>query len=334
MNKTVDIIIPVYNTSADLLEHCFLSAINQTWKNIKIIVVNDGSKRQETLDIIEKYSKKPNIKIIYQENAGVSAARNTGLDYSNGDYVFFLDSDDFIDENYIKRMLDVLQVQQVKLVFSGRVTIPGEINDAPFRDHRIEVKKDANIIIIKSHAFTCSAVLIDGKLARSERFTTTTTTMGEDTEYIVKLMTKSTSFFDGQGGCYYVQNPESITHNVKKDCIQRYLDESILLKDIFKKYLDVSDEIVNIYLYLKLDRAYKKLSLHYDIEEIREVAKTYIAKNGLADINIPAIMKTPMLRCGEKIRIILLTGRKYRTVYLINRFMFFLKGKKWKIKKY
>jgi len=94
----VSIMIPVYNVEK-YLEECLESAVNQTLKEIEIIAVNDGS-TDNSLNILEKYELKyDNFKIINQENKGLSAARNTGLRACSGKYVYFLDSDDFIDIN-------------------------------------------------------------------------------------------------------------------------------------------------------------------------------------------------------------------------------------------
>ena len=94
----ISIIIPVYNAEK-YLEKCLDSVINQTYKNIEIICVNDGSK-DNSLKILEEYAKKDErIKIITQENKGVSVARNTGIKAVSGEYIMFVDSDDKIELN-------------------------------------------------------------------------------------------------------------------------------------------------------------------------------------------------------------------------------------------
>ena len=174
-NSSVDIIIPIYNTPANLLEQCFLSVLKQNYKNVKIIAVDDGSTRRKTLEIINKYSDGENFEVYEQKNMGVSAARNTGLEHSAGDYVFFLDSDDYIDNDYIERLLSIMDEKRVRLVFSGKVGVPGNKNDAPFKDQFIDLESDSDVIALRAAAFTCCGVLIDGNLARKQRFTTTTT---------------------------------------------------------------------------------------------------------------------------------------------------------------
>ena len=94
----VSVIIPVYNVER-YLEECLDSVVNQTLEDIEIICINDGS-TDNSLDILDTYAKKDSrIKIINQENRGLSASRNNGLKISTGKYICFLDSDDYLELN-------------------------------------------------------------------------------------------------------------------------------------------------------------------------------------------------------------------------------------------
>lgn len=100
----VSIIVPVYNVE-QYLEKCLNSLIDQTLKDIEIIIVNDGS-TDHSKDIIDKYIEKyPNlIKYLYKENGGLSSARNYGMPYAKGEYIAFLDSDDYVEPNMYEEM--------------------------------------------------------------------------------------------------------------------------------------------------------------------------------------------------------------------------------------
>lgn len=101
----VTIIVPVYNVS-EYLSECMDSLINQTFEDIEIICVNDGS-TDDSLEILERYRKTDErITVISQENRGLGASRNVGLKASSGDYVFFMDSDDFLELNAIELLHD------------------------------------------------------------------------------------------------------------------------------------------------------------------------------------------------------------------------------------
>lgn len=94
----ISVVVPVYNVET-YLEECLNSIINQTFSDIEIICINDGS-TDSSLDILNDYSKKDDrIKIINQENKGLGATRNKGIDLAKGKYIFFIDSDDYIELN-------------------------------------------------------------------------------------------------------------------------------------------------------------------------------------------------------------------------------------------
>lgn len=92
------IIIPVYNVEK-YLKKCLDSVFNQTYKDYEVIVVNDGTK-DNSMDIVKDY----NVKVINQKNQGLSAARNTGVKKATGDYLIFLDSDDYWEKNLLKEL--------------------------------------------------------------------------------------------------------------------------------------------------------------------------------------------------------------------------------------
>lgn len=103
-DKKVSVIVPCYNVES-YLSKCIESILNQTYKNIEIICINDGSK-DNTLSLLKKYqSDDKRIVLINKKNAGVSAARNDGLKKATGDYVLFVDSDDYIDEKMVEILL-------------------------------------------------------------------------------------------------------------------------------------------------------------------------------------------------------------------------------------
>lgn len=100
----ISIVIPLYKVES-YIESCLISLENQSFKEFEVIVVNDGSP-DRSADIVEDFikSSKLNIKLINQENRGVSAARNNGIDYISGEYVCFIDSDDMLDSEYLMIM--------------------------------------------------------------------------------------------------------------------------------------------------------------------------------------------------------------------------------------
>lgn len=118
MNNKVSIIIPVYNAEKHISK-CIESLTNQTYKEIQIILINDGS-TDKSGQICEAYAEKDNrIIVIHKENGGVSSARNIGLENSTGYYIMFVDSDDWIEEDAIKRLMQVQNKYSYDLIMFG-----------------------------------------------------------------------------------------------------------------------------------------------------------------------------------------------------------------------
>ena len=113
----VSIIIPCYNVEK-FIKDCLESVINQTFKNIEIICINDGS-TDSTPEILKKYSNIDNrIIVVNQKNKGLSGARNSGINVSCGKYLMFLDSDDWIDTDYIEKMYNAIKKNDCEIAVS------------------------------------------------------------------------------------------------------------------------------------------------------------------------------------------------------------------------
>ena len=124
MNSLISVIVPVYNAE-NYLDRCIKSIINQKYKELEIILVDDGSK-DNSLEICKSYANKDNrIYVIHKENAGVSAARNTGIEAATGDYIAFVDSDDYIDENMYFNMMQKASEYNCDLVMCDCYKVRG-----------------------------------------------------------------------------------------------------------------------------------------------------------------------------------------------------------------
>ena len=116
--ELVSIIIPIYNASSSI-ERCLKSILNQTYKKLEILCVDDGS-LDDSIDIIEKLKKNDDrIKIIKKTNGGVSSARNAGLDYAVGKYVQFVDSDDAIEPSMVETLVYNMEKNEVDFIICG-----------------------------------------------------------------------------------------------------------------------------------------------------------------------------------------------------------------------
>lgn len=127
-NPKVSIIVPIYNTEKFLYK-CIQSIIKQTYSNLEIILVNDGS-TDKSLEICNKFRKKDQrIIVIDKDNGGVSSARNKGLDIATGQYIGFVDSDDFISELMYEKMVKAMIKNNADVVECGYFTCDSEYNN-------------------------------------------------------------------------------------------------------------------------------------------------------------------------------------------------------------
>jgi len=116
MNDLVSIVIPVYNVE-EYIHECVVSVINQTYKNLEIILVDDGSP-DNCPQICDEYAMKDNrVIVVHQKNGGLSAARNSGISKASGKYICFLDSDDYIKNTAIEKLLNTAKNNNSDLVF-------------------------------------------------------------------------------------------------------------------------------------------------------------------------------------------------------------------------
>lgn len=115
----ISIVMPVYNTKAEYLEHAIDSVLRQTYKNFELIIVDDGSALACAQLCDEIQQKDARIKVIHKENAGVSAARNTGADMADGDYLMYMDSDDLLAVATLQEIVSVITATDAQFVFGG-----------------------------------------------------------------------------------------------------------------------------------------------------------------------------------------------------------------------
>ena len=140
----VSIIVPVYNVEK-YIEKCLKSLISQSYKNIEIILIDDGSK-DNSGKICDTYKRKDSrIKVIHKENAGVSEARNLGIQKATGRYLCFVDADDFVMNDYIEYMHQLIVKESSDIAVCTKMF--SNFNEEQSSDEMIEVLDGENAII-------------------------------------------------------------------------------------------------------------------------------------------------------------------------------------------
>ena len=272
----VSIIIPVYNAEKTI-KKCINSILNQTYKNIEVIAVNDGSK-DDSLSILNKIKDK-RLKIISQENKGPSTARNNGLLNSTGEYIMFIDSDDYLDINAIEYMYKNLKYDYLIGILHKDV-INGNVKIINYKE--IYTSDDFIINILKNNVLGVIWGFIFKKdLINNLKFDENTFFL-EDTLFLMNYLNKIkyVQFLNYENTFYnYVYNSNGITKNkgnaLKKiksinysltkigDILGDKYSDLIIEKKVtlFEKELrnvNDTDEIKSFFKLLKDDKLYSK----------------------------------------------------------------------------
>ena len=151
--QKVSVIIPVYNVEKYLSQNLD-SLINQTYENLEIICINDCS-QDNSIRILEQYAQKDHrIKVINNDKSkGLSASRNIGLDNANGEYIYFLDSDDWIENNYIESMVNALEENCADIVYNRNIKLDYNDYIEEYNPSNIEITlKDNTFVDIPENA--------------------------------------------------------------------------------------------------------------------------------------------------------------------------------------
>lgn len=184
MNSKISVIVPVYNAQKTI-EKCIKSILVQTYSNLEIIVVNDGSK-DKTGEICEEIAKcDSRIKYYYKENTGVSMTRNFGLEKATGDYISFIDSDDFLEKNMYENMIKEINNADILICNCFIINDNKKINnDIEIKNNSYETlekmikdisDKEINRYVnppwnklIKRHIIVSNNILFDSKISLGE----------------------------------------------------------------------------------------------------------------------------------------------------------------------
>ena len=148
----VSVIIPVYNVEK-YLPQCLDSVENQTYKDLEIILVDDGSPDNSGYICDQYASKDSRITVIHKENGGLSDARNAGLAIAQGEYVYFLDSDDYLREDAIQKLVSRSNAENADIVFFDCETIYEDYEDPEYREdfaRNHEYSTDNGAIVLKA----------------------------------------------------------------------------------------------------------------------------------------------------------------------------------------
>lgn len=241
----ISILIPVYNTGEDLVA-CLNSVVSQTYRNIEVIIIDDGSV-DESPEICDRFAASDErVHVIHKPNAGVSAARNDALDAASGEYIYFMDSDDYNEPNTIERLYTMLTEYSADISVSGYCReLDGKVVETDVCGKERELYTDTNEIckclFNEKLRLTASA---GNKLYRAELFNGVRYSEGhihEDKAVAHLLMLKAGRVIYFNDVLYhYRQRKGSITHTRPSEGFVKDLWDAMLGR--FNAFKDTEDK--------------------------------------------------------------------------------------------
>lgn len=260
MENLVSVIIPVYN-GEKYLDKCIQSVLRQTYSNIEVIIVDDGSNDSSAF-ICDKWRRKdPRIKVIRQDNQGVSLARMNGLNASAGDYIAFVDVDDLLKDIYIEKLYRKAVECEADIVCCDCIEIENNYKGKQLNrfhnvieDRVINNKKDYYRDYFEKKEFYGYVVwgkIIRKELAIKEKFSTIK--YGEDLQYMFKLFSHSPkTVLISYAGYEYIRWGDSVTQKTSLLEPEKLMDE-----------IHVADTLLDICFQMQDKTLYKKATERY-----------------------------------------------------------------------
>lgn len=207
--EKVTIIVPIYNVE-QYLERCIESILHQTYKNIEIICVNDCSP-DNSQKILERYEKEGRIKVLVNEkNLGLGKSRERAMKYAAGSYIMFIDSDDYIADNYVEKYMDSARQADYDIVVGGYVRdVEGNL-----KKHLVK-QSDWSIL---SYTIAC-AKLYKTSFLKNNNIGFIDIRCGEDIYFSMELFLHKPNYYvmEEYAGYYYYYNNNSITGSMNAD---------------------------------------------------------------------------------------------------------------------
>lgn len=281
----ISIIVPVYNVE-DYIEKCIKSILNQVFTEFELILVDDGS-TDNSGKICDKYAEKDNrIIVIHKENGGISSARNIGLNIAKGEYIAFVDSDDYINKNMYHTLYNLIIKTQSDIAMCNYKTIS--------KDEEVNLNEDQ---IINSHDIKCinniqylnnlygkdkvKYIVMWNKLYKNEIFRKLRfkDSRIEEDEFIIHhvLYLSDKIVYIDKNYYYYMQRNNSIVgskYNLKRlDKIYALEDRIEFFKE--KKLVDLYNKAVKDYIDVFFWNYYEMKEINGYKKEIKNIMKSY-----------------------------------------------------------
>ena len=267
---SLSIVVPVYNTEK-YLRRCMYSITNQTLKDIEIIIVDDGSKEDCAVICDEISNTDSRIKVVHKENGGLGFARNSGIEAATGEYIGFVDSDDYIEPTMYETLYNAAKKNNADLCLSGICFVGGNMfsesggdtRKVYFEEETVFLKEDMKKLLLgvvgalpnepedSRYGVSVCKNIFKTSVIREEgiRFLSERKILSEDTLFMVDYIKCAKSAIGVPGAYYcYCRNEDSLSKSYNKDRLEKSI---VFLDELEKRIADT----VNKYEYeIYLDR--------------------------------------------------------------------------------
>lgn len=337
MNFKISIIIPIYNME-QFLRRCLDSVVNQTYASLEIILINDGS-TDLSGDICDAYAEKDSrVKVIYQTNGGVSSARNAGLDMATGDYISFVDPDDYIELNTYETLIPHLDNNGVDILRFNAYRKGEILNRLPFNGEYTGNRLEQEIVLPMIGSEKFGGMFILGVLwvhvfrrevieKNNIRFNNELRRCEDRLFTITAMLYSNRVLFTDTVLYHYQVNDESLSN--RYDPI-RWQQELIFLDNLKQKYTQTKPDSF-------VKEANKRIKNDYILRAVTSINNEYFTNNTNSFCtryrNIKAIINNPKIKLSIKdiqkeksgLKGNLIIGMiKYRLIFLLNLFNYLI----------
>lgn len=315
--KLLSVIVPVYNVE-QYLARCIDSILQQSYRNLELILVDDGA-NDSSGAICDQYAQKdPRVNVIHKENGGLSSARNAGLDAAKGEYVGFVDSDDWIEPGAYAAMISLMEQQQVPVICGGRYDVDGktgkkQVGLCPPKQERIRAEELVGRMFLWDN---CDSSACDKLYCRDlfENIRYPEGVVCEDVPVIYQVVMKAESVLMWNQPFYnYYHRPDSIsTAPISEKTFHFSQHTAKIYQDIREHY----PEIQNQARYLRV-RSLSHLLIALDLDgkdARRKFAGEYQHAKAELSKHILFFCTSPYFSAQERVRNLLLVSGVYRVL--------------------
>ena len=271
-NPLISVIVPVFNAEP-YLRQCIDSILVQTYVNLEVILVNDGSP-DNCGDICDEYSKKDcRIKVIHKENGGPSDARNVGMVYSHGKYIAFVDSDDEIEPTFFRELIEAIKCVNAQVAVCGMKYVYQAEPPVRIVENNLQAKDKSSVselfMLIENARLFNSACnkLYDASLIKSHEIQFVINWHGEDAYFNIDyfMHVDIIAIVDSALYCYNKRDVETLVAKYYPNLLQRAMDVNTRRRKLFEKFALDSEEscallanLCSSYIGASINNLYKK----------------------------------------------------------------------------